>query len=133
MRVNAPLRMDAEGSAWVGDDDDRVTRIGAFLRRTSIDEVPQLINILKGDMSFIGPRPDLAEEVALYSGDEFHRLDVRPGLGGYAQVNGRNSISIAERHELDLEYVRRISFKLDCSIFGKSITTALSKEDINNG
>ena len=131
MKVDAPRVMDDEGSAWVGDDDPRVTRVGAFLRRTSLDEFPQVINILKGDMSFIGPRPDVPEEVALYEPSEWRRLDVLPGIGGYAQVNGRNAISIKERHALDNEYVDRISFPLDVSIFVKSITTALGGKGIN--
>lgn len=133
MRVGAPRVMDEEGSAWVGDDDPRVTRTGAWLRRTSLDEFPQVINILKGDMSFIGPRPDVPEEVALYEPDEWRRLDVLPGIGGYAQVNGRNAISIKERHALDNEYVNRVSFPLDVSIFVKSITTALGGKGINEG
>lgn len=133
MKVDAALQIAEDGLAWVGDDDPRVTRVGDFLRRTSIDEVPQIVNILKGDMSFIGPRPDLREETALYVESECRRLDVSPGIGGYAQVNGRNAITREDRLVLDLQYVDSISFALDCRIFWKSIVTALHGDGIYNG
>ena len=113
-------------------DADRLTRVGKFVRSTSLDELPQLLNILKGDMSFIGPRPLLPEYLQLYSPEQARRHNVRPGLSGWAQVNGRNSISWKQRFEYDVWYVDNISFKLDLKIFFLSIKKAFVREGINS-
>ena len=94
-------------------DELRLTKFGKFLRKTSLDEIPEFINILKGDMSFVGPRPLLIEYLPYYTKEEHHRHDVRPGLTGWAQVNGRNNVSWDRRFELDVEYVNNISFRFD--------------------
>ncbi len=113
-------------------DEDRLTKVGKFVRSTSLDELPQLLNILKGDMSFIGPRPLLPEYLPLYSPEQARRHNVRPGLSGWAQVNGRNSISWKQRFEYDVWYVDNISFKLDLKIFFLSIKKAFVREGINS-
>lgn len=97
-------------------DEVRLTRYGKFLRSTSLDELPELINILKGDMSIVGPRPLLVKYLPLYNDEQRHRHDVRPGLTGYAQVHGRNSLSWEERFEMDVAYVRNITFCGDVRI-----------------
>jgi lipopolysaccharide/colanic/teichoic acid biosynthesis glycosyltransferase len=130
MRMNAPdLKME-DGSTYSGADDPRQTRVGAFLRKTSLDELPQVFNVLKGDMSFIGPRPDIADEVALYQGDEGRKLKVKPGISGYAQVYGRNAIAWHDRLALDGYYVEHLSFALDVRIFFKTFAVILSREGI---
>lgn len=113
-------------------DEDRLTKVGKFVRSTSLDELPQLLNILKGDMSFIGPRPLLPEYLPLYSPEQARRHNVRPGLSGWAQINGRNSISWKQRFEYDVWYVDNISFKLDLKIFFLSIKKAFVREGINS-
>ena len=95
---------------------ERITKLGAILRKTSLDELPELINILKGEMSFIGPRPLLEEYLPLYSKEQFRRHNVRPGLSGWAQINGRNNINWDQKFKLDLWYVKNISFALDLKI-----------------
>lgn len=110
----------------------RLTKIGKFVRSTSIDELPQLFNILKGDMAFIGPRPLLVQYLPLYSEKQHHRHDVAPGMSGWAQVNGRNSISWTKKFELDLYYVENISFGMDLRIFNKTIKKVFLREDINH-
>jgi lipopolysaccharide/colanic/teichoic acid biosynthesis glycosyltransferase len=130
MRTDAPdLRMP-DGSAYSAPDDPRMTRVGAFLRRTSLDELPQVLNILVGDMSVVGPRPDLEDETALYVGDEARKLEVRPGLTGYAQAYVRNSVPWKERLAYDVYYVDKISFSLDARIFFKTISMVLRREGI---
>ncbi len=106
---------DAEGNLL--PDDKRLTKVGKFVRSTSIDELPQLINILKGDMSFIGPRPLLPQYLPLYNKEQARRHEVRPGITGWAQVNGRNAISWVRKFELDVWYVDHCSFFLDLKIF----------------
>ena len=130
MYVNAPDIKEPDGSTYNAPDDPRLTRVGAMLRRTSIDEFPQVINILKGEMSFIGPRPDLAEEVALYRGEEPLKLKVRPGISGYAQVYGRNAIAWRERLALDIVYVKKQSFTLDTKLFFKTFAAVFTQEGI---
>ncbi len=98
-------------------DADRLTPIGAFVRKTSLDEIPQLINVLKGDMSLIGPRPLLPQYLSLYSSEQARRHEVKPGITGWAQVNGRNAISWKRKFELDVYYVDHISLFLDIKIF----------------
>jgi lipopolysaccharide/colanic/teichoic acid biosynthesis glycosyltransferase len=128
--MNAPDIKMPDGSAYNAPDDPRQTRIGAFLRKTSLDELPQVLNVLKGDMSLIGPRPDLAEEVALYEGDEARKLEVRPGISGYAQVYGRNAIAWHDRLALDLYYVDHLGFLLDARVFLKTFVVVFSQEGI---
>lgn len=112
-------------------DADRLTPVGRFVRSTSIDELPQLINILKGDMAFIGPRPMLVKYLPLYSVEQHHRHDVTPGMSGWAQVNGRNNISWTRKFELDLEYVRNIGPMMDGKVFFTTIKKVLMRKDIN--
>lgn len=112
-------------------DADRLTPVGKFVRSTSIDELPQLINILKGDMAFIGPRPLLVEYLPLYSEEQRHRHDVTPGMSGWAQVNGRNKISWTKKFELDVYYVKHIGFWMDARVFLTTIKKVLMRADIN--
>jgi lipopolysaccharide/colanic/teichoic acid biosynthesis glycosyltransferase len=103
-------------------DADRTTRLGRWLRASSLDELPQLVNVLRGEMSLIGPRPTLPEQVARYGPHERRRLEVRPGLTGWAQVNGRNSLSWPERIELDIWYIDHRSLRLDLRIMARTLT-----------
>ena len=131
MYVNAPDIKNADGSTYNGDDDPRVTKIGRFMRKTSIDEFPQFLNVLKGDMSFIGPRPTLAtrsyDEVPM---ERRKRYEVRPGITGYAQAYYRNSISQQEKFELDAYYVDHLTFAMDVKVFFKTIKSVLVRENI---
>lgn len=113
-------------------DIQRITKFGSFVRKSSIDELPQLWNVLKGDMSLIGPRPLLTEYLPLYSAEQMRRHNVRPGITGWAQVNGRNNISWCKKFELDVWYVDHISFWLDIKIVFKTILKILKRADINN-
>lgn len=130
MRVNAPDIKMSDGSTYNAPDDPRVTRVGNLLRKTSLDEVPQIINVLIGNMSLIGPRPDLKEEGDLYVDDEGRKLEVLPGITGYAQAYGRNSIPWKERLKLDVYYVDNISFILDVKIFFRTIAVVFKQEGI---
>ena len=120
---------DANGNLL--PDAERLTNVGKFIRSTSIDELPQLINILKGDMAFIGPRPLLVQYLPLYSEEQHHRHDVRPGMSGWAQVNGRNNISWTKKFELDVYYVQHLGPKMDGKVFFTTIKKVLGREDIN--
>lgn len=111
-------------------DAERLTSVGAFVRKTSLDEIPQLINILKGDMSLIGPRPLLVAYLPFYTNREKLRHTVRPGITGLAQVNGRNTIDWDERLELDATYVQNLSFKNDMKIFIQTIKNVINRKDI---
>ena len=111
-------------------DPDRLTKVGSLLRHTSLDELPQLWNVLKGDMGLIGPRPTLPEQVALYGPHERRRLEVRPGITGWAQVNGRNSLSWPERIELDIWYVDHRSAAVDARIVALTIRNLFKQEGI---
>lgn len=130
MRVNAPDLLMDDGSTYNGADDPRMTRVGTFMRKTSLDELPQVLNVLKGDMSLIGPRPDLQREVDLYQGDEGRKLEVKPGITGYAAVYGRNSLPWHERLALDVHYVDHVSFLLDARIFFRTFAVVLGQEGI---
>lgn len=130
MRVNAPDLLMEDGSTYNGADDPRMTRVGTFMRKTSLDEVPQVLNVLKGDMSLIGPRPDLQREVELYEGDEARKLTVKPGITGYAAVYGRNSLPWHSRLALDTYYVDNVSFALDARIFFRTFAVVLGQEGI---
>ncbi len=110
-------------------DEVRLTKFGKFLRATSLDELPEAINILKGDMSIIGPRPLLVQYLPLYNEEQKHRHDVRPGLSGLAQVNGRNAITWEEKFQLDVEYVRNITFFGDVKIIFLTVWKAFAKQE----
>lgn len=112
-------------------DVERMTKIGSFLRKTSLDELPQLFNVLKGDMSFIGPRPLLCEYLELYTPYQMRRHEVLPGISGLAQVNGRNAITWEEKFDYDVYYVDYMSFWLDLKIIFKTIKNTLKRADIN--
>lgn len=120
---------DANGNLL--PDADRLTKVGRFVRSTSIDELPQLINVLKGDMSLIGPRPLRVHYLPLYNKQQRHRHDVRPGITGWAQVNGRNNISWTQKFELDVWYVENISFMIDIKIIYLTIRKVLKRSDIS--
>ena len=113
-------------------DADRLTKLGVFIRKTSLDEIPQLINVLKGDMSLIGPRPLLPEYLPLYNATQKKRHDVKPGITGWAQVNVRNAISWKQKFEFDVYYVENISFIFDVNIFFLTIVKVFRTEGINN-
>ena len=113
-------------------DEQRLTSYGRFLRSTSIDELPELINILKGDMSIIGPRPLLVKYLPLYNEYQKHRQDVRPGLTGYAQVNGRNTVSWEEKFDMDVKYVQHITFVEDVKILLNTIFKVLKRDGISS-
>ena len=120
---------DAEGDLL--PDSVRLTRIGKIVRSLSIDELPQLINVLKGDMALVGPRPLLPKYLPLYSKEQFRRHEVRPGITGWAQVNGRNNISWTKKFELDVWYVDHYSFGLDVKTILLTVKKVLFREDIN--
>ena len=111
-------------------DSERLTKFGKLLRSTSLDELPELVNILKGDMAIVGPRPLLVEYLPYYTEEEKHRHDVRPGLTGLAQVNGRNSISWEEKFKYDVQYVKKITFLGDLKIILKTVKKTVKREDI---
>lgn len=112
-------------------DEKRLTKFGKALRSTSLDELPELWNILKGDMAIVGPRPLLVEYLPLYNEKQKHRHDVRPGLTGLAQISGRNTIGWEERFEEDIEYIQNVNFVTDCKIVFKTVSKVLKKEGIS--
>ena len=124
-------RRDAKGQLL--PDAERLTKIGTFVRKTSLDEIPQLLNVLKGDMSLIGPRPLLVKYLPYYSKREQLRHTVRPGITGLAQVNGRNKLNWDDRLELDAQYVENLSFLLDIKILFRTIVNVLLRKDIAVG
>lgn len=113
-------------------DVQRITKFGGIVRKLSLDELPQLFNVLKGDMSIIGPRPLLVQYLPLYSKEQARRHDVRPGITGWAQCNGRNNISWTKKFELDVWYVDHISFALDCKIVWQTAMKVIKRADIDN-
>jgi lipopolysaccharide/colanic/teichoic acid biosynthesis glycosyltransferase len=121
---------DSEGNLL--PDDKRLTDIGRFLRSTSFDELPQLVNVLKGDMSLVGPRPLLVEFLPFYSIEQSRRHTVRPGMTGWAQVNGRNTVTYSKKFEYDVWYVDHLSFKLDARILWMTIINVLKREGIGD-
>lgn len=121
--------VDSEGKLL--PDAQRLTKIGSIVRSLSIDELPQLINILKGDMSFIGPRPLMTKYLPLYTPEQMRRHEVRPGISGWAQVNGRNTISFTERFKYDVYYVDHCSFLLDAKIFFMTIFKVFKRDGIS--
>lgn len=130
MKVNAPDLRNADGGTYNAADDPRVTKIGKILRETSLDEIPQLFNIIKGDMSIIGPRAGDWESVDTYEEDEKDKCKVVPGLTGYCQAYFRNSASVREKRLKDAWYANNVSFVLDLKIFFKTIVTVLKHENI---
>lgn len=122
-------RKDAAGNLL--PDAERLTAMGNFIRKTSLDEIPQLINVIKGEMSLIGPRPLLVEYLPLYNDRQKRRHDVRPGITGWAQVNGRNAIGWKEKFELDEWYVDHVDFRLDCKIVFFTIKKVLKSEGVS--
>lgn len=132
MFVNAPDIRNEDGSTYNGDDDPRVTKVGRFMRKTSLDEIPQFLNVLLGDMSLIGPRPDPLDDMNIYTKHQKKKLIVRPGITGYNQAYYRNSVEQNEKFEHDVYYAENISFLLDLKIFFKTITTVLSHDSVYN-
>lgn len=114
-------------------DTERLTKVGRIMRDLSLDELPQLVNVIKGDMSLIGPRPLLVEYLKLYNEEQSKRHQVRPGITGWAQVNGRNLLSWREKFEYDLFYVKNVSFRLDLVIIYRTFIKTLEKEGISDG
>ncbi|MGN9119667.1 sugar transferase [Turicibacter bilis] len=130
MKVNAPdLRM-ADGSTFNGENDPRLTKVGCFIRKTSLDEIPQLLNVLKGDMSLIGPRPDLPEHKKMYVGNEERKLEVQPGITGYSQAYFRNSIEWKERIQNDIYYIDHLTFIMDIKVLLKTIHSVFFRKNI---
>jgi undecaprenyl phosphate N,N'-diacetylbacillosamine 1-phosphate transferase len=128
MKMNAPDIRNADGSTYNAEDDPRLTKIGEFIRKTSIDETPQILNIIKGDMSIIGPRPDLPEHRDLYEGSEERKLEIRPGVTGYNQAYFRNTIPWKERITNDIYYIDNLSCCMDIKIFFKTAVSVLKRE-----
>lgn len=130
MRVNAPDIRNDDGSTFNSDHDPRVTKIGRILRETSIDEIPQVFNVLKGDMSIIGPRAGDVESKDTYKNDEKDKLLIRPGITGYTQAYYRNNLGVREKRLYDAWYAHNVSPLLDIKIFFKTILTVLKRENV---
>ncbi|WP_027631131.1 sugar transferase [Ruminiclostridium cellobioparum] len=130
MKVNAPDIRNEDGSTFNSENDPRLTKIGKFIRKTSIDETPQILNVLKGDMSLIGPRPDLPEHMELYEGIEVRKLEVKPGITGFNQAYYRNTVSWKERIQNDIYYIDNLSLWLDIKVLLKTVISVLKREDV---
>lgn len=130
MKMNAPDIRNEDGSTYNAEDDPRLTRIGKLIRKMSIDETPQLLNILRGDMSLIGPRPDPLEDMDIYTDIEKNKLSVRPGITGYSQAYFRNSITQKEKFKNDIYYVDNISLIFDLKILLHTIITVVLKKNV---
>ena len=130
MKMNAPDLRNEDGSTFNAEDDPRLTKIGKFIRKTSLDETPQLLNIIKGDMSIIGPRPDLPEHMELYEGNEVRKLEIRPGVTGYNQAYFRNTIPWKERIKNDIYYIDHLTMWLDTKVFFKTAISVLKSKDV---
>lgn len=130
MKIDAPDIRNKDGSTYNAEDDPRLLKIGKFIRKTSIDELPQILNVLLGQMSFIGPRPDLPEHYNLYTGNESRKLEILPGITGYSQAYFRNSIVWKERIKNDIHYVDNISLFLDIAIIIKTIEILIKPKGI---
>lgn len=130
MKMNAPDIRNEDGSTFNSEDDPRLTKIGKFIRKTSLDETPQLLNIIKGDMSIIGPRPDLPEHMELYEGNEIRKLEIRPGVTGYSQALFRNAIPWKDRIKNDIYYIDNLSLWLDLKVFFKTVILIFKREDV---
>lgn len=135
MKVNSPDIRNADGSTYNSENDPRLTKVGRIIRKASLDELPQIFNVLKGDMSLIGPRPDLPEHINYYKGNEARKLEVVPGITGYNQAYFRNAIAWEQRLQNDVYYVDNISFWFDLKIFFKTIQQVILKKGVyvNNG
>lgn len=132
MKVNAPDIRNEDGSTYNGDDDPRVTKIGKILRKSSIDELPQILNVLIGNMSFVGPRPILpGYDLSTYTDDMYKRMKVRPGITGYSQAYFRNSIPRMQKYINDAYYVDHLSLKFDIKILIRTFTSVLKQQNIN--
>lgn len=127
------MRVETEDNGKILTDAERITKVGRIIRACSFDELPQLLNVLKGEMSFIGPRPLLTQYLSLYTSEQMRRHDVLPGISGWAQVNGRNELSWEQKFERDVWYVDHISFTLDAKIFFMTLRNVLRHEGINAG
>lgn len=123
---------ERDGNGELLPDEDRLTKVGSFVRSTSIDELPQLLNVLKGDMALIGPRPLLVEYLPLYSEEQMRRHEVKPGISGWAQCHGRNTISWTEKFKLDVWYVDHLSLWTDIKVIFITIKNVLMRKDINS-
>ena len=130
MKMNAPDLRNEDGSTFNAEDDPRLTKIGKFIRKTSLDETPQLLNIIKGDMSIIGPRPDLPEHLELYEGNEARKLEIRPGVTGYNQAYFRNTVPWKERIKNDIYYIDHLTMWMDIKVFFKTAVSVLKREDV---
>ncbi|BCB40346.1 undecaprenyl-phosphate galactosephosphotransferase [Bacillus cereus] len=130
MKMNAPTLLNEDGSTYNSKDDPRVTKIGKFMRETSIDEIPQILNVLKGDMSIVGPRASLTSALDTYKADEVDKMKVKPGITGYTQAYYRNGLSNREKRLKDSWYANNIDFNLDVKIFFKTFATVLKKEGL---
>lgn len=130
MKVNSPTLLNVDGSTYNSKEDSRVTKLGKFMRQTSIDETPQILNVIKGDMSIIGPRPSLASALNTYKDDEIDKMKVRPGITGYTQAYYRNGISNREKRLKDAWYANNVNFCLDVKVFFKTIITVVKRESI---
>lgn len=130
MIVNAPNWTNADGSTYNAPDDDRVTKVGKFIRKTSIDELPQFFNVLIGNMTFIGPRASGAGALGNYQPDEVAKMDVKPGITGYTQAYYRNGLSVREKRLQDAWYANNVTFWLDVKIFFKTFATVLTSREV---
>lgn len=130
MKVNSPTLLNRDGSTYNSETDTRVTKIGKFIRETSIDEIPQVLNVIKGDMSIIGPRASLATVIDTFKDDEKDKMKVRPGITGYTQAYYRNNLATREKRLKDAWYANNVNFILDIKIFLRTIKSILKKESI---
>lgn len=130
MKMNAPDLRNEDGSTFNAEDDPRLTSIGKFIRKTSLDETPQLLNIIKGDMSIIGPRPDLPEHMDMYEGNESKKLEIRPGVTGFNQAYFRNTVPWKERIKNDIYYIDNLSCWMDVKVFIKTALSVLKREAV---
>lgn len=130
MKVNSPDLRNEDGTTYNSKSDMRMTKVGKILRKTSLDEVPQILNVLKGEMSFVGPRPDMPDALNIYSISDREKLCVVPGITGYSQVNFRNSSTLKQRFEGDVFYAKNISFLLDMKIIFLTIKNVLAQENV---
>ena len=130
MKMNAPDIRNADGTTFNSEKDIRLTRIGSFLRKTSIDELPQILNVFLGDMSFVGPRPSPMGNERTYTDFVKKKFDVRPGITGYNQALLRNSATLEERYKNDIYYAENLSFLLDCKIIYMTLRSVLCRENV---
>lgn len=130
MKMNAPDLRNSDGTTFNSENDSRVTKIGKFLRKTSLDEIPQIIDVLVGKMSFIGPRPDLPDSISLYNENTMKKLNVKPGITGYSQALYRNSSTLEQRFNGDVFYAEHYSFFLDIKIIFLTFFSVLKKKNV---